>query len=110
MALGACRALFPRGVCDNVTEVNKHLYTAPARFHEAVEVGVRQGAASALAVVHFLFPSLVDISEVAEGFPRNTKDSNVAFLMPRLEEATDAVLAIAPLVEILHDPLLEHEG
>lgn len=110
LALGACHALIPRGVCDNVMEVNKHLHATSACFHEAVEEGVRQGAASALAVVHFHFPSLVDVSEVAEGFHGNTRDSNMAFLMPCLEEATDVVLAIAPLEAILYGPSVDHKG
>ena len=61
-------------------------------------------------MVHFHFPGLVDISELAEGFPRNTRDSDMVFLMPRLEEAANAVLMIAPLEAILHGPSLDHEG
>lgn len=60
--------------------------------------------ASALAMVHFHFPGLVDVSKVVEGFPRNTKDSDMVFLMPLLEEPTDAMLEIAPLEEILCGP------
>jgi hypothetical protein len=59
--------------------------------------------------LRFHLPGLVDVSKVAEGFPENTRDSDVAFLMPRLEEAVDAVLAIAPLAEILHGPSSDHE-
>jgi hypothetical protein len=51
----------------------------------------------------------VDVNEVAEGFPENTRDSDMAFLMPRLEEATDVVLAIAPLAKILYGPSLDRE-
>jgi hypothetical protein len=61
-------------------------------------------------MAHFHFPGLVDVNEVVERFPENTKDSNVAFLMPRLEEAINAVLAIAPLAKILYGPLLDREG
>lgn len=130
-ALGACRALFPRGRAtgtescrgfgglprplpagahDNATEVNEHLSATPVRFHGAMEDGVWQGVASALAMVHFRFPSLVDISEVAEGFQRNTRDSDMAFLMPRLEEAADVILAITPLAAILRGPSPNHKG
>jgi hypothetical protein len=82
----------------------------PMRFREAIEDGVRQGAASALAVVHFCFSGLVDVREVAEGLPRNTDDIDMALLMPQLEEAADAVLRISPLDVILHGPSPDHEG
>lgn len=36
MALGACCALFPRGVHDNAVEVNARLRVTPERFCEAV--------------------------------------------------------------------------
>lgn len=49
-----------------MVEVNEHLRAASVSFHEAVEDGVWQGAASALAMVHFHFPALVDVSEVAD--------------------------------------------
>lgn len=81
-----------------------------AHFREAVEDGVRQGAASALAVVHFRFSNLVDVSEVVEGLPRGIRDSDMALLMPCLEEAADAVLAIAPLEAVLYGPSLDREG
>lgn len=55
MALGACHAIFPWGMCDNAWEVNEHPRAAPVHFSKAVEDGVWQGAASALAVVHFRF-------------------------------------------------------
>lgn len=95
---------------DNVMEVNDQLRVVPACFREAVEDGIRQGAASALAVVHIHFPDLVDISEAAEGLPRDTRDSNMAFLMPHLEEAADTVLVITPLEVILHSPSSDCEG
>jgi hypothetical protein len=76
----------------------------PVRFHEAVEDGIRQGAAFTLVVVHFCFRGLVDVGEVAEGLPRNTDDTDMALLMPHLEEAADAILAIAPLDAVLHSP------
>ena len=104
MALGASRALFPREVCDNTAEVNAWLCTKPERFREATEDGVWQGAASALAVVHFRFPGLVDIHEVAGGFTAGIDPNDLAFHMPRLEDATDAVLAIAPLEDLLCSP------
>jgi hypothetical protein len=56
-------------VHDNRVEVNEHLLIAPVCFHEAMEDGIRQGVASALAVVHSHFSNLVDIDEVAEGLP-----------------------------------------
>lgn len=40
-ALGACHVLFPRGVRDNMREVNKCLRTMPTWFREAVEDGIR---------------------------------------------------------------------
>ena len=46
--------------------------------------------------------------EIVEGLPRGTRDSNMALLMPRLEEATDTIRVIAPLDEILHGLLLDH--
>jgi hypothetical protein len=41
MALGACRALFPRGARDNAREVNEHLCAMPVCFREAMEDGVQ---------------------------------------------------------------------
>ena len=79
-------------------------------FYEAMEDGVRQGVASALAVVQFCFPDLVDVHEVAEGLPRNTNDTDMALLMPRLEEATNVVLRIAPLDAVLHGPSSYRKG
>jgi hypothetical protein len=61
-------------------------------------------------MAHFHFPGLVDVNEVVEGFPENTRDSDMAFLMPRLEEAIDVVLAIALVAKILYGPLLDREG
>jgi len=52
----------------------------------------------------------VDIHEVVEGFPEGARDSNVRFLMPSQEDATDAILAIIPLEAILHGPSSDHEG
>ena len=75
-----------------------------------VEDGIRQGAALASAMVHFRFPGLVDISEVAEGLPRGTRGSKMALLMPRLEEAVDAVLAIALPEVVLRGPSTSREG
>ena len=63
-----------------------------------------------MAMVHFRFPGLVDISEVVEGLLRGTRDSDMALLMPHLEEAVDVVLAIAPLEVVLRGPSLDHEG
>lgn len=45
----------------NAAKVNARLHAALERFHEAVEDGVRQGAASVLAAVHFWFPGLVNV-------------------------------------------------
>ena len=81
-ALGACHALFLWGVHDNAKEVGEHLRATPVRFREAVEDGVRQGAAAVLAVVHFRFPDLVDVREVVEGLPKNANDTGMALLMP----------------------------
>jgi len=55
----------------------------------------------ALAVVHFRFPGSVDVHEVGRGFPVGVDLDDLAFLMPRLEDATDDVLAIMPLDNIL---------
>lgn len=68
------------------------------------------GAASALAAVHFRFHDLVDVHEVARGIPMGVSRTDVAFLMPCLEEGIDAILAFAPLDDILHGPLQEREG
>jgi hypothetical protein len=108
--LGVRHALFPWGVRDITVEVNEHLRAASVSFHEAMEDGVWQGAASALAMVHFRFLGLVDVSEVAEELPRDTRDSDMVLLMPLLEEAADTVLAVAPLEVILCGPLLDHKG
>ena len=61
-------------------------------------------------MVHFHFPDLVDVHEVVEGLPRNTNDTNMALLMPQLEEATDVVLRIAPLEVVLRSPSPDREG
>lgn len=103
-ALGACRALFPWEVHDNAAEVNEHLRAGSTRFRKAMEDGIRQGVASELAMVHSRFSNLVDVNEVAKGLPRGTRDSNMVLLMPCLEGAIDAVLAIAPLEVVLHSP------
>lgn len=66
--------------------------------------------ASALAVVHFWFNGLVDIHEVARGFPEDINHTDVAFLMPHLEEATDTVLTFAPLEDVLRGPSSNCEG
>jgi hypothetical protein len=50
---------------------------------------------------------VVNVHEVAGGFPRSVNPVDLAFLMPRLEDATDSVLAIGPLDEILRDPSLD---
>ena len=68
MALGTCHILFPRGR-NNVVEVNARLHATPECFHEAMEDGVWQGVALVWAMVHFWFPSLVNVYEVAGGFP-----------------------------------------
>jgi hypothetical protein len=52
-----------------MAEVNEHLHAMLVGFGEAVEDGIRQGAASALAVVHFSLSDLVDVGVVAEGLP-----------------------------------------
>ena len=52
-----------------MVEVNEHLHVVPTCFHEAMKDGIRQGAASALAVVHSHFSGLVDVGEVVEGLP-----------------------------------------
>jgi hypothetical protein len=93
-----------------MVEVNEHLYAASTCFHEAIADGVRQGADSALVVVHFCFLSLVDVHEVAEGLLENTNDTNMALLMPHLEEAADTILAIASLDAVFHCPSPDHEG
>jgi hypothetical protein len=72
--------------------------------------GIRQGAASALAVVHSRFSNLVDVGEVAEGLPWGTRDSDMVLLMPRLKGAIDAVLAVAPLEAVLRGPSPDREG
>jgi hypothetical protein len=54
-------------------EVNEHLCAVLVHFYEAMEDGIQQGMASALAMVHFCFFGLVDVSEVVEGLLRGTK-------------------------------------
>jgi hypothetical protein len=61
-------------------------------------------------MVHFWFLDLVDVYEVARGFPMSADPNDMAFLMPRLEEATDNVLTIVPLEAILRGPSLDREG
>ena len=61
-------------------------------------------------MVHFRFADLVDIREVPEGLPRNTNDTDMVLLMPKLEEAADAVLRIALLDTVLHGPSSDREG
>jgi hypothetical protein len=61
-------------------------------------------------MVHFWFLDLVDVYEVARGIPVSADPNDMAFLMPRLEEATDTVLAIVPLEAIIRGPLLDREG
>lgn len=61
-------------------------------------------------MVHSWFHDLVDVREVARGFPADVNGTDVAFLMPRLEEAIDAILAFAPLENILRGPSLDREG
>lgn len=78
------------------------------RFYEAMEDGVYQGAASALATVHFWLPSSVDVCEVAGGFPKSVDPNNLVFLMPRLEDVADVILAIVPLDDILCGPSPDH--
>ena len=80
----------------------------PERFHKVMEDGVRQGAASTLAMVHFWFPGLVDIRKVVGGFLTGINPNDLKFLMPHLEDVADAVLAIAPLQDILRGPSLDH--
>jgi hypothetical protein len=69
-----------------------------------MEDGIWQGAAFVLVVVDFRFHGLVDVGEVAEGLPRNTDDTDMALLMPHLEEAANAILVIAPLDAVLRSP------
>lgn len=64
----------------------------------------------ALAMVHFWFLNLVDVCEVARGFPMSANPNDMAFLMPRLEEATDTVLVIALLEAILRGPSPDQRG
>jgi hypothetical protein len=97
-------------VHDNTIEVNEHLCATPTCFSKAMKDGIRQGAASAMAVVHFHFSDLVDVGELVEGLPEGTRDSNMVLLMPCLEEAADAILVIASLDEVLHSPSSDHEG
>jgi hypothetical protein len=47
---------------------------------------------------------------VAEGLPKNTDDTDMALLMPHLEEATDAILAITPLDAVLRSPSPNRKG
>lgn len=100
-ALGACHALFPRKVHDNTVQVNAWLHLTPELFYKDVEDG---------AVVHFWFHDLVDVREVARGFPMDVNRTDMAFPMPYLEEATDAVLAFAHLEDILRGRSLDREG
>jgi hypothetical protein len=79
-------------------------------FREAVEDGSLQGVASALAMVHSHFSSLVDVVKVAKGLPRGTRDLDMVLLMPYLEEAVDAVQAIAPLKVVLRSPSSDCKG
>ena len=61
-----------------------------------------------LAMVYFCFVGLVNVHEVVGGFLTGIDTIDLAFLLPHLEEATDSILVIAPLDEILHGLLLNH--
>ena len=50
---------------------------------------------------------MVNIREVAGSFLRGVDPIDLAFLMPRLEDAADTILAIAPLEDILRGPSLD---
>ena len=50
----------------------------------------------------------MDVHEVAGGFPTGVDPNDLAFLMPHLEDAADAILAIAPLDDILRGPSPDH--
>jgi len=73
-----------------------------------MEDGVRQGVASTMAMVYFCFAYLVNVHEVVGGILTGIDTIDLAFLLPHLEEATDNILVIAPLDEILHGLLLDH--
>lgn len=92
---------------DNKAEVNAWLQAVPERFREAMDDGVRQGVASALVAVHFWFPGSVNVHEVVRGFLVGVDPIDQAFLMPHLEDTTDAILSIVPLDEILRGLLLD---
>lgn len=62
-----------------------------------------------LAIVHFQFCDLMDVREVARGFPMQVHYSDMAFLMSWLGEATNVVLALVPLEDILRGPSPNHE-
>ena len=61
-----------------------------------------------LALVYFCFTCLVNVRVVVGGFLTGIDTIDLAFLLPHLEEATDSILVIAPLDEILHGHLLNH--
>ena len=61
-----------------------------------------------LAMVYFCFVGLVNVHEVVGGILTGIDTIDLAFLLPHLEEATDSILVIAPLDEILHGLLLNH--
>jgi len=73
-----------------------------------MEDGVQLGVSSMLAMVYFCFVGLVNVHEVVGGFLTGIDTIDLAFLMPRLEDATDTIRVIAPLDEILHGLLLDH--
>ena len=50
----------------------------------------------------------MNVREVAGSFLRGVDPVNLVFLMPRLVDAADAILAIAPLEDILCGPSLDH--
>ena len=47
---------------------------------------------------------MVNVREVAGSILRGIDPIDLAFLMPCLEDATNAILAIMPLEDILHGP------
>ena len=59
-------------------------------------------------MVYFCFTCLVNVRVVVGGFLTGIDTIDLAFLMPRLEDAKDTILVIAPLDEILHGLLLNH--
>ena len=76
----------------------------------AMEDSIRQGGGLGIGRGALPLPRPGGRQRSGKGLPGGSKDSDMVLLMPYLEEATDAVLAIAPPEVVLHGPSTGREG